>query len=89
MAYRKNKQGGIDPTERYLLQRAKEADLVTLPKSIEGTNCGNCKFIRKQEEDGFCTHPKVQMVVNNRMCCALWDNNHLLRSFGKKSFKFA
>jgi len=25
-------------------ERAKKADLITLPKSIEGTNCGNCRL---------------------------------------------
>lgn len=87
--YTRNKQGGLDADENYLLERAKKADLVTLPENIEGTNCFNCKFItNKSTKSGFCNHPKIKMLVNGRMCCALWDNKNCYRGFGKKDDKY-
>lgn len=87
--YVRNKAGGIDPEEKHLIERAKEADLVTLPKNIEGTNCYNCMYITDKSKDaGFCNHPKVKMLVNGRMCCALYDNKGILRSFGKIASKY-
>lgn len=87
--YTRNKLGGLDPTEKHLLERAKEADLITLPKNVEGTNCYNCKFIsNKTKEKGFCRQPKVMQNVNERMCCALWDNDGVHRSFGKIDSKY-
>jgi hypothetical protein len=54
------------------MQRAKNVDLVTLPKGISGTNCANCRFI---EKSGFCGHPDVKQQISDppRMCCAKWD----------------
>ena len=87
--YKINKLGGIDPTESYLIKKAKEADLVTLPVSVKGTNCYNCKYIRNvTQERGFCSHPKVQQNVNERMCCALWDAKGIYRVFGKIDSKY-
>ena len=85
----KNKLGGIDPTDKHLLERAKKADLVTLPPSVKGTNCYNCKFIdNKRKEIGFCRHPKVLLNVTERMCCALWDNKFTYRAFGDKDKEY-
>lgn len=79
-----NKLGGIDETDKHLIERAKKADLLTFPKDISGTNCYNCKFIsNKTKEKGFCTHPKVKQLVNGRMCCAFWDNSGAIRSYGE------
>lgn len=85
----KNKLGGIDESEKHLLERAKEADLITLPKSVEGTNCFNCEYVtNKTKEKGFCSHKKVLQLVNDRMCCAYWNNPGVYRAFGKESSKF-
>ncbi len=87
--YSRNKLGGLDPTEKHLLERAKKADLVTLPKDVQGTNCFNCKYIENKDRDvGFCRHPKVQEKVTHRMCCALWDNSGIHRAFGKIDVKY-
>jgi hypothetical protein len=49
----------------------KAADVVVLPKGVEGTNCGNCEYF----DDGTCQHPKMEKAkVTNRMCCIYWDN---------------
>jgi hypothetical protein len=69
-----DEQGGIIPEN---LVRAQRADLITLPKGIPGTNCGNCKF----QQDGFCTHPEVEMPVTKRMCCLFWDADGTLRAW--------
>jgi len=65
-------RGGIVPSN---IKRAKRVDLITLPEDVKGTNCGNCKWIN----EGFCTHPEVKMHVNDRMCCAEWDNKGVKR----------
>lgn len=49
---------------------AKKAGLVTLPKLVKGTNCGNCIF----NQNNFCDHNKVLLPVTDKMCCALWDD---------------
>lgn len=51
--------------------RAKRVDLIQLPSSIEGTNCGNCEYYDK----GFCNNSKVKMNVNKRMCCYYWSRS--------------
>lgn len=84
--YKLNSQGG------YIYSgvenaRAKEADLITLPLDIKGTNCahGNCKFT---DANFFCMHPKIQLHVNKRMSCALWDNNQVKRPWGEMQENF-
>lgn len=61
------------------LDRAKHADLLSLPKDLPGTNCGNCLFFK----EGFCTHKEVQLEVNSRQCCKYWDNSGSIRSWKK------
>lgn len=56
--------------------RAKQADLVTLPNNIKGTNCSNCQFVHITDDkagQGYCRHPKVDQPVTARMCCIYWD----------------
>jgi len=81
-----NKQGGIDYNTNEQNEKAKEADLLTLPEEVEGTNCSNCKYITildAKAGKGHCNHPKVRLNVTKRMCCALWDNKDSIRSFKK------
>jgi hypothetical protein len=72
-----NSQGGTIPATSLDLQRARAADLGTLPDYIEGTNCGNCKFMASRGAPGsglgMCLHQKVRQPVSVRMCCAFWD----------------
>lgn len=75
---KKDKNGGIVPQD---MKVAKKVDLITLPPDVEGTNCGNCRFITK--ENKFCTHPDVQQYVNERMCCAFWDHQMVERPWEK------
>lgn len=67
-----NSDGGYD-YEGQAKKVAKSCGLVTLPQSIEGTNCGNCIFFK----DNFCDHSKILLPVTSRMCCALWDDKSL------------
>lgn len=67
------------------LERAKAADLITLPKDVEGTNCGNCQYVRL--EDQYCTHPEVDQKVSPKMCCAFWDNPGAKREWLKMNSK--
>lgn len=79
MAYTKNAQGGVDPTDFGGLARAAQADLVTLPETVQGTNCANCLWARPSTPGQitiswyWCAHPKVDLPITPRMCCALWD----------------
>ena len=67
------------------LERAKNADLVTLPEGIEGTNCANCKFVDLKNK--YCTHKDVDQKVSERMCCALWDAEGTKREWEKEETK--
>lgn len=68
-----NKQGGVYPTTSFELVRAKLVDLGTLPKSLCGTSCGNCIWMRgKDKKIGYCAHKLVSQAVTSRQCCALW-----------------
>ena len=82
-----NSQGGLSSEDsKDQLERAKDVDLVTLPTTITGTNCYNCKWIKdKTSKIGYCSNPKVAQYVNNRMCCAIWDSTYALRNFNGKS----
>lgn len=75
-----NERGGYD-YDGVALDRAKAADLITLPPDIAGTNCaeGNCEF----GKSGFCKHPKILLPVTDRMSCSLWNNKQVHRSWGK------
>lgn len=58
-----NEQGGIVMDNVTDLQAAEDNDLITLPgkdASMSGTH--------------ECNNSAVDQPVNDRMCCALWDN---------------
>jgi hypothetical protein len=74
----KDANGGLVPEDT---ERARSVDLISLPIDVKGTNCGNCKFVFKGKEGGYCTNNKVNMPVNDRMCCALWDNEGVRRAW--------
>lgn len=86
-----NRNGGVVTETRSDLLRAKKADLITLPKRIEGTNCGNCVFfsegdiIKKTVQSdiqlGQCNHPAIAQAVSDRMCCAAWDQTGAIRAW--------
>jgi ribosome modulation factor len=66
----------------------KAADFVTLPESVKGTNCSNCRF----QENKVCQNPEIQgQPVTERNCCALWDAEGTQRPWetgqGEKSLK--
>ena len=68
-----NAEGGIDPKNPDEMSRAQKADLITLPGGSKG----------EAASKRFCTHPKVQMYVTVRMCCAYWDNIAVKRPWKK------
>lgn len=79
---KKNRRGGLDPTDDASLERAKKTDLITLPPGVEGTNCSNCMYAKPRETNMaqfWCAHPKVNLPITPRMCCALWDNKEVKR----------
>jgi hypothetical protein len=59
-----NEQGGIDPKTQDEMERAKKADLITLPGGAK-SDATNKKF---------CYNEKIKMFVTVRMCCGYWDN---------------
>jgi len=61
--------GGIVLSEPQQLDNAKKAVLISMPQSIQGTNCSNCKFFSNQ----FCNHPQMKLPVNSRQCCNYWN----------------
>lgn len=78
--YPLNKEGGYDYTGQ-AMERARHADLITLPPGIEGTNCaaGNCMY----RQNGLCVHPRIKLPVTDRMSCGWWDNTEVVRPWGK------
>ncbi len=59
-----NEEGGIDPKNEGELERAKKADLITLPGGSR----------KNAESKRFCNNEEISMYVTVRMCCAYWDN---------------
>lgn len=80
-----NKLGGVLAETDDELRRAKDVDLITMPEKIKGTNCGNCKWMRKND---YCANHKVAQEVNERMCCVLWTHSGEYRQFEKRLNKF-
>ena len=81
---KENSRGGLDPTDDASLARARATDLITLPPSVPGTNCANCLWVKPRKtnvSDYWCAHQKVDLPVTPRMCCALWDNQAVKRSW--------
>ncbi len=68
-----NEQGGIDPKTPDEIERAKKADLITLPGGAK-SDAANKKF---------CYNEKVKMFVTVRMCCGYWDNVGVRRPWKK------
>lgn len=69
-----NDQGGIDPKNQEEMNKAKKADLITLPGG-EKSDAANKKL---------CYNENVKMFVTVRMCCAYWDNKGVKRPWIKK-----
>lgn len=68
--YKADPNGGILLTDANQLENAQKAVLISMPQSIQGTNCGNCKFF----SNNFCGHAQMQLPVNVRQCCNYWDS---------------
>ncbi len=68
-----NDEGGIDPKTQEEMQKAKEADLITLP--------GGSKSDATSKK--MCYNEKIKMYVTERMCCAYWDNKAVKRPWKK------
>ncbi len=69
-----NAEGGIDPKTDADMQKAKTADLITLP--------GGSKADTTSKR--MCYNDKIKMYVTIRMCCAYWDNSAVKRPWKKK-----
>lgn len=76
---RTNSLGGYDPATAEAIDTFRQADLITLPRGIAGTNCGNCGFFR----DGFCAHRLIRKPVTVRMCCSYWSRPDVERVWRK------
>ncbi len=84
-----DKQGGVVPVDSSDMRRAKDADLVTLPRSIDGTNCGNCSLfnwlgVLNGSDVGHCDHHAVNQPVSDRQCCYFWTNSQAIRPWKRK-----
>jgi len=69
-----NDEGGIDPKNKDELDRAKKADLITLP--------GGSKTDAATKR--YCNKEQIKMYVTVRMCCAYWDNAGVKRPWKSK-----
>ena len=65
--------GGIDPKNDAEMDRAKKADLITLP--------GGSKSDVKGKR--MCYNDQIKMYVTVRMCCGYWDNDGVKRPWKK------
>lgn len=73
--------GGEKPGLKEMAE-AKKYDFVTLPKGVQGTNCGNCLWVREQGKGHICGNPKLPgLKVNEHNCCALWDAKGVKRAW--------
>ncbi len=83
---KKNRRGGVDPTDEASLRRAEAADLITLPPGVPGTNCANCMWAKPLDTNvakHWCVHEKVNLPITPRMCCKWWDNAKVKRPWEK------
>jgi hypothetical protein len=73
-----DRQGGVVPTAR---DRAKKAELVTLPADVPGKNCGTCVYgqLNPKDEIGPCKHPQVMMLVSARQGCKFWTHPGVIK----------
>ena len=69
-----NLEGGIDPHDEKEMERARTADLITLP----GGSKQDAPFKR------LCYNEKIRMYVTVRMCCGYWDNENVKRPWKTK-----
>ena len=74
---------GLRPCNEKELKKFRHADLIVLPDSVEGTNCGNCKFADKTGDTdmNYCKHKDLEMWVTERMCCKMWDHKDVKRNW--------
>jgi hypothetical protein len=68
-----NDEGGIDPRNEEEMERAKKADLITLPGGSKA-DVTNKKL---------CYNDNIKIYVTVRMCCAYWDNIGVKRPWKK------
>lgn len=59
--------------------RARAADLISLPPGLPGTSCESCQFFQPDYQStnrniGFCAHHALRMNVSRRWCCYFWKN---------------
>ena len=64
-----NEEGGIDPKTSQEMERAKKADLITLPGGLKS------ETVNKR----LCYNTNIKMYVTARMCCGYWDNEGVKR----------
>lgn len=81
-----DRNGGILPETKKQLSRAKAADLITFPPTIDASNCGNCASMKRVgmgKGYGYCAHPEVDQPVGDIQCCNLWNRPGTFRAFKK------
>ncbi len=63
--------------EKFNVDKARAAKLVSLPLNMKGANCGNCKAFEPYQENsckGHCSNPKLNMRVYDSQICRHWNN---------------
>jgi hypothetical protein len=77
-SYPINNAGGYDYKGK-AKETAEKVYLLSLPRNVDGTHCGNCFF----QQQGICVHKEIMLPVTDRMCCSVWDNSNSERSYNK------
>ena len=69
--------GGITPLEPKQISRAKDVNLITLPKNIKASACYNCKY---SSDMGWCKNSGVAQPIEKDYLCHYWDHPGTIRS---------
>jgi len=69
--------GGVVYTGEAEVSRAKNVNLITLPKDIKGAACFNCEYSSSM---GWCKNSGVAQPIQKDYLCHYWDHPNAIRS---------
>lgn len=78
-----DRNGGVKPATLRESISARLADVITFPKNITGSNCGNCSAFKRYSGSsiGWCANAVVSQAVSVRQCCNFWSHSGTLRTW--------
>ena len=73
-----NEFGGVIPSTRRQLERAKHAGLGTIRPDVGCRNCSNCVFyIDPDKNISYCNNKDINMDVSWNQGCRYWKNDEI------------